>query len=64
MKILWFCVAIQEHWLRKGKLPNLALSYENDSYFGVLGIDDAGFSGLLKGRPFGVVAISQSTSNC
>jgi len=32
-------VLLQEHWLRKDNLPDLALLNENVSYFGISGMD-------------------------
>jgi exonuclease III len=55
-------VLLQKHWLRKDNLPNLALLNEHFSYFGVSGMDEAACNGLLKGRPFGGVAILWNTT--
>jgi exonuclease III len=55
-------VAVQEHWLRKDNLHNLALINKNFSYFGISGMGEASCNGLLRGRPFGGVAILWNTS--
>ena len=53
---------VQEHWLRKDNLSNLALLNDKCSYYGVSGMDDVACNGLLRGRPFGGVAILWNTS--
>ena len=49
-------IAVQEHWLRKDNMSNLALVNSKYAHYGVSGMVEAASSGLLRGRPFGGVA--------
>ena len=48
-------IAVQEHWLRKDNMSNLAIVNSKFAHYGVSGMVEAASSGLLRGRPFGVL---------